>query len=869
MFKKNRGVIVEEKDQINQKKKRQTTLWIMVLVVILVAAVSGVTILELRQGLYEERSYNAIRIMDKVNDNVGTVMSEYWNDVAFKANLFCAKKLGTKAAALDYLGKLMEMDTDSGNGQLVLIDDAGRCYTSDGRSFRWSESGLLGTGEKKILISTIAALQATEEKILFLMPLPQRQTIEESNYTHLCLIMNMSDMDDYFETADYGEKSALFLIHRDGTYLYKKTGNQQLNKIYNLISKLKNCNYHYRTTAERTTSDILNGVDGCSCVDVDGENYFVIYNVLDINDWVVVMFVPEDSISGNSSNFMREIIVAIAVMMGIVMVTVVGLLLINHHQSQKNQMAINKQLQRTVEAERSANESKTRFLSSMSHDIRTPMNAIVGMTTIAAKHNEDKEYVKDCLGKISLASNHLLTLINDILDISKIESGKMTLNPIVFSLSDSVSNMINIVRSQIKSKNQVFEVHIGKICHEYLLADEIRINQIFINILTNAVKYTPEGGAVTVSLREEELEDKANMVRLVYKVKDTGIGMSEEYMKTMYDSFSRATDSRMDKIQGTGLGLAICKQMVDLMGGTIDCKSAPGQGTEFTIQLELPTAEDKSDDLMLPPMRVLLVDDNEIFLETAGETFIEMGVEVDKAQSGKEAIRMAVDMHDKGRDYPVIIIDWRMPEMDGIETSKQIRKRLGEDVSIIMISAYDSSEIEQAAKAAGVNGFMSKPFFKSRVYQELNAHLKLDLETLENPEENVGDLAGLKLLVAEDNDLNWEIAQELLAMYDIKTERAENGQVCVDMLASGAGKYDLVLMDVQMPVMSGKEAAKKIRESKKSYMKNIPIIAMTADAFAEDIVACMEAGMNGHVSKPIDMNHLFTEIRTVLEKARM
>lgn len=525
-------------------------------------------------------------------------------------------------------------------------------------------------------------------------------------------------------------------------------------------------------------------------------------------------------------------------------------------------LSINRQLRKSVEETKSANMAKTKFLSSMSHDIRTPMNAIIGMTTIAAKHVEDRAQVLDCLGKITLASNHLLTLINDVLDISKVESGKMTLHPVVFSLPESCTNLVNIIRPQIREKGLEFEVHLHRLKYEYLYADELRMNQIFINLLTNAVKYTNPGGKIILTLSETCLPEDSGKISLTFSVQDTGIGMSRDFMKDMYQTFTRAVDTRIDKVQGSGLGLAITKQLVDLMDGTISCESELGKGTKFTVAVTLPIAEKITDDLLLPPLQLLLADDDEVFLETAEDMLVSMGVAVDRAKSGQMAVEMAAARHEAGRDYPVMILDLKMPDMDGIETTRAIRARVGDEVPIIIISAYDWTELEEAAKAAGANGFINKPMFKSTIYDKLNELLHFSEMEIEIADDSADGLQGLHLLIAEDNDLNWEIIEEMLKFFDIDSARAENGQICVDLLRNAeAGTYDAVLMDIQMPVMNGREAAAAVRSLPDENKRNIPIIAMTADAFAEDIEACLEAGMNGHVAKPVDMKKLFREMR--------
>ena len=528
-------------------------------------------------------------------------------------------------------------------------------------------------------------------------------------------------------------------------------------------------------------------------------------------------------------------------------------------------LEFNKRLQIAAREAESANKAKTDFLSTMSHDIRTPMNAIIGLTTIAEKNLGDVESTKDSLRKIGLASNHLLTLINDILDISKVESGKLKLSPLTFSIVETVENLVTISQPMIKEKNIEFSFHVNRMEKEYLYADQLRLNQIYINILSNAIKYTEPGGSVSVSLREET-SSVPGSVKLTYVVADTGIGMSPEFMATMYQPFSRQVDSRVNSIQGTGLGLAITKQMVDLLGGTIDCQSEQGKGTTFTVVLDIPVADRQLDDMRLEPVDVLIVDDDEIMLETAVDSLESLGATVEQAQNGLEALGMIEHRHLSGRDYNIIIVDWKMPEIDGLETIRRIRSETGSDVPILLISAYDWSDIEDEAKEAGANGFVSKPLFRSKLYDRINDLTGKESASIEQ-EDDYSDLQGMRILIAEDNDVNWEIISAILAMFGIDSDRAENGRICVDMMnAAKEGSYDLIFMDVQMPEMNGLDATRTIRKLENTWASSIPIIAMTADAFSENVTECLNAGMNGHIAKPIDIKLVIKEIRRIKEE---
>ena len=526
-------------------------------------------------------------------------------------------------------------------------------------------------------------------------------------------------------------------------------------------------------------------------------------------------------------------------------------------------MRFNRELQITAREADTANRAKTDFLSTMSHDIRTPMNAIIGLTTIAEKNAHDPDAVTENLHKINMASNHLLTLINDILDISKVESGKLTLSPVSFSIAETAENLVNISQPMVKEKDIDFNFRISPIEYEYLYADQLRLNQIFINILSNAIKYTEPRGRVTIDMKETPGKEPGK-VHLMYKVTDNGIGMTPEFMAKMYQPFSRQTDSRVNTIQGTGLGLSITKKMVDLMGGTIDCQSKVNEGTCFTIDLEIPIAERQLDEMKLEPIDVLVVDDDEVLLETARDTLESLGARTETSQSGADALRRISQRHELGKDYDVVIVDWKMPGMDGLELTRRIREIAGEKLPILLISAYDWSDIEEDARNAGASGFISKPLFRSNLYAKITELLGIENE-VQDPDEDNSDIAGIHILVAEDNDINWEIISMLLEMNSIGSERAVNGQIAVDMAEADPEKYDLIFMDIQMPVMNGLDATRAIRASGNPKTAALPIIAMTADAFSENVAECFSVGMNGHIAKPIDIKIVLKEIRKIKE----
>ena len=647
-----------------------------------------------------------------------------------------------------------------------------------------------------------------------------------------------------FPSDDY-KNAEIALIDGAGDYIIKGHSFKNSN-FYEFYKSYNNPN----AADLSALKEIVEGSAGTFEMDnsAGGRSMVAHTRVHSTDDWIIVSMIPLSELGHVVMNWTLVGIVAA----GLLLLLVFNLTIM---------LKLNRQMKAAAASAESANQAKTNFLSTMSHDIRTPMNAIIGLTVIAEKNVEDAAAVRENLRKISLASNHLLTLINDILDISKVESGKLNLSPVNFSIVECAENLINISQPMVKEKNIDFNFRIGRFDHEHLYADQLRINQILINLLSNAIKYTEPNGKVNVEMREEpgEAEDT---VRLTYVVADTGIGMTPEFMARMYQPFSRQTDSRVNTVQGTGLGLAITKQMIDLMHGTIDCQSEVGKGTTFTVTLEIPLADKPEEELTLPPIRVLLADDDEVLLETAKDALGSIGAEAHVAASGTEAVRMASEQP----DYQVVILDWKMPDMDGIEAARQIRGRVGEDVPILLISAYDWSDLEEAAREAGINGFISKPLFRSTLYDKLNELLG-NKSRQSSKEDDADDISGMRILVAEDNDINWEIISRLLRMKGVETERAENGQLAVDRLSeAGRGEFDLVFMDIQMPVMNGIDATRAIRALDDPWASQIPIVAMTADAFSENVAECMAAGMNGHIAKPVDMKLVIKEIKRIKDK---
>ncbi len=526
-------------------------------------------------------------------------------------------------------------------------------------------------------------------------------------------------------------------------------------------------------------------------------------------------------------------------------------------------------LKEALSAAEDANRAKSDFLSNMSHDIRTPMNAVIGFSTLLERNADSPEKVKEYTRKIKASGQHLLGLINDVLDMSKIESGKITLNVSEFNMSELLDEVSSVISPQAKAKNQVFRMNTYALRHENYFGDKLRISQILINVLSNAVKYTGEGGEINFTIRpRDKVSD--NFDSLVFTVKDNGIGMSEEFLKVVYEPFEREDTTLSSKIQGSGLGMAITKNLVDLMGGSIDVKSKLGEGTTFTINLELHFAEKTEDGEFWNEYgikRVLVVDDEQDVCENVSELLKLSGVNVEYRLDGHSAYDEVKKSVADGNPYDVVLIDLKMPEIDGVETARLLRRELGSRASVLILTAYDWESVEIEAGNAGVDAFMAKPFFVSTFKQTL-ARVRRHMATVvETPREENDVLKGMKFLVAEDNDINAEIISELLEISGAKCTLAENGKVALEKFEKSLmGTYDMILMDIQMPVMNGYEATRAIRACRHPDAKKIPIAAMTANAFADDVKRALNSGMDAHIAKPVSMDVLRATIIKLKEK---
>ena len=516
-------------------------------------------------------------------------------------------------------------------------------------------------------------------------------------------------------------------------------------------------------------------------------------------------------------------------------------------------------LQNAFDAAKAANSAKSEFLSRMSHDIRTPMNAVMGMTAVATMHIDDKERLIDCLNKITASSRHLLALINDVLDMSKIESGKVTLSEEPFNLPEMTEGIFAIMQPQIKSKDQKLSVRTSNVTHEDLIGDTLRLRQVFVNIMGNAVKFTPEGGSLSLDIREldSRIPGKA-CYEFVFA--DTGIGMEQSFIDQIFEPFSRSKNPNSAKIEGTGLGMSIAKNIVNMMDGDIKVESEVGKGSIFTVRVHLTIQEhDATDVRSLGNLKILVADDDPSAAESTREILCGLGMDATSVLGGEEAVAEVIRQHEQGEDFAAVILDWQMPNVDGVQATARIREKIGDSLPVIILSAYDWTDIEQEAREVGVNSFIAKPLFRSRLVYVLKSLIapEDDLNSTGTDRFDENNYKDKRILLVDDIELNREIARELLTMNGIIVEEAVDGKHAVETITEKpAGYYDLVFMDIQMPNLNGYEATKAIRACDREDLKKIPIIAMSADAFSDDVYRAKESGMNDHISKPVDISKL-------------
>ena len=768
------------------------------------------------------------------------------------------------------------MPSVAGAKEIFLVDDEGQVYKATGLITYRPEVDALCDAHTGCFTARYNRPDSMLEmrRELLLLAAPADFSMGETHFRYIVATMNIETLSTELKIDSYGGQGYSSIVDEQGNYIVNVNKKHSFLTYDNFFEDMSLVQTEKHTASEMLAEAAASG----SCTDIfesEGERFVTVVSGLTENGWYQVSTVPMRVFEGISNGIMDVIYILLTVVIAVLLIVA---LLVGRGRKQRAQLAyvaerakdaetIKEQnlelaekqqaLNEALELAQSANRAKTTFLNNMSHDIRTPMNAIIGYTGLATTHIDNKEQVRDYLGKISQSSEHLLSLINDVLDMSRIESGKMNLNEKDEDLGEILHTLRNIVQADINGKQFDFFIDTD-VTHQFVVCDKLRLNQVLLNILSNSIKYTQAGGTISVRLKENGITH-SGYGKYEFRIKDNGMGMSEDFLKTIYDPFTRVKNSTVSGIQGTGLGMAITRNIVEMMGGTIDILSKEGEGTETILSFEFRLTEGNTEPVRLAHLeglRSLVVDDDIAACRNISKMLHDAGMRSEWCASGKEAVLRTEDALSLGDLYKVYIIDWIMPDMNGIETTRRIRQVVGDEAPIIVLTAYDWSDIEVEAKEAGVTAFVSKPLFPSDLRNVLNSCCG-EKASEAAPAAPEYDFTGKKILLVEDNEMNREIATEILEEEGFIVDTAEDGTVAVaKMQAAQPGKYDLILMDVQMPIMNGYEATRAIRALPDPAVANITILAMTANAFEEDRQEALKAGMNEHLSKPIEIDKL-------------
>ncbi|MCM1167462.1 MAG: response regulator [Lachnospiraceae bacterium] len=842
--------------------------------------------------IFEERTTQLIEITSQVRTNLSNALNSHWHYITAAVNTLERTEFDSAEDAPRRLADLERLlETEQYSSRLMLLDSRGNCYDANGSHGVWSDIDVTSGGNGRYtFISDSNVYEGSYWTFVQRLDAPVTARGDGITFTHLILLKDIRMFSEYYDSAAYGSHNETYVLKGNGTRMHDElSGNKKTIQSYNVIKVLEEMKGQKYTDIKGELSK--NTTISSSFVS-EGVEYCYSITSLEEYDTLLLFLIPSQFVASGTVKMVGTII-RMLLLLGVIMILLMamaGVAVLRqrnsarmYRQEQENlhrQEELNSKLEESnamlasaketaeqaFKIAEEANRAKSSFLSNMSHDIRTPMNAIIGFSTLMAKDAENPDKVREYTKKITSSGQHLLGLINDVLDISKIEAGKTTLNMSDENIVDLIEGIDGIIRPQMNAKGHTFEVFSEELKHEQVIMDKLRLNQILLNLLSNAVKYTPAGGRVTLTIRELP-QTASRIANFRFVVEDNGYGMSPEYLKNIFKAFTREEDSVTNKIQGTGLGMAITKNLIDLMGGTIEVESEKDKGSKFTIELGLHISEQGVDKTFWKEhgiTRILAVDDEEVICKNIRIAMEDTEVEVDYALDGQSAIDKIKRSEAEGRLYDVILMDWQMPVMDGLETSRRIREEIPVRIPIIVLTSYDWTETNESEAMTIVDEFLSKPFFLTAFRQKVEA-LTGSGQKYEEETSGQSVLRGMNVLVAEDNEINAEILSELLDMAGAECKLCENGQLVVEEFErSEPEQYQLILMDVQMPVMNGYDATKAIRGLEHPCAKTIPIIAMTANAFAEDVKDALESGMNAHVAKPLDMTVLEQTVEKII-----
>lgn len=842
-----------------------------------------------QQQLYEERAFHLSETIELQAENVNALLETRWNRLETGEAILNSYDLTGEDGEATLYSALADMHKTYMPymvSKMLAIDSEGYYYTQDGATYKWAlQSELDSKLKEHIAVETSTSHGVTDTEYMVFMrqldkPIPFQGT---TTLTHLVLRQELDEIRSTFLSSAYDNHNISFVLNPDGTRVYyDRESDDSTFDSYNIVETIAANEFLYGGSSRTFKSQFYAGNTGVAEVVHERESYFVGFTQLEgEGEWMYFCLVPEAYVSASTANFASSLFASYAIAVGtIITLLLIAFILIAVYVLRGRRLAAQEATNRQISEARDAalraedeanraNQAKSRFLSDMSHDIRTPLNGIIGMLDVADLHRNDLEAVQQCLDKIRGSSNHLLLLINDVLDMSKAESGMITLSHDFFPLDGLVKDCESIIEGQLLTRNLEFTVSYGNIEHNFLFGSILHIRQILLNILGNSVKYTKDGGKFSLLVEEKPIDE--TMVDVRFTIADTGIGMSEEYLEHIFEPFTRADETARSNYVGTGLGMAITKKLVDLMGGDIKVESTVGVGSVFTVDLPLEIdrksqeeseTEEILDNVDISGMKILLVEDNLTNREIAKDLLEAKGVIVTEANNGQEAL----DAFSSSKEgyFDLILMDVMMPVMDGIEATKAIRKLNRKDaksVAIVALTANAFDDDVAAVKAAGMNKHLAKPIDAGRLFDTLAHYFKKKQKNAaETPTDD--QLKGLRILLAEDNPINVEIAKALLEDKGLIIEDAGNGKEALEAFASSElNHFSLILMDIMMPVMDGFDATKAIRALDREDAKQIPILSMSASGAGDDAEKEKEAGMNGRLSKPLNVGEAITKIK--------